>query len=86
MLAIVNNYCANLSINKKRYNLRICRYAGEIPYFYQFIPFKKAPKSLLFFTLDFAELGTNTILANFNSGKGLDMIFQANKKPLKWSF
>lgn len=51
MLAFVNNYCADLSINKKRYNLRICGYAGKIPYFYQFIPFKKAPKSLLFFTL-----------------------------------
>lgn len=47
MLAIVNNYCADLSINKKRYNLRICRYAGEIPYFYQFIPFKKAPKTVI---------------------------------------
>ena len=52
MLAFVNNYCADLSINKKRYNLRTqIRYAGQIPYFYQFIQFKKAPKSLLFFTL-----------------------------------
>lgn len=59
MLANVNNYCADLSINKKRYNLRICGYAGKIPYFYQFIPFKKAPKSLLFFTLGLAELGIN---------------------------
>ncbi len=86
MLAFVNNYCADLSINKKRYNLRICRYAGKIPYFYQFIPFKKAPKCLLLSTLGLAELGTNTILANLNNGKGLDMIFQANKKPLKRSF
>lgn len=86
MLANVNNYCADLSINKKRYNNRIRKYTCKILYFSQFIPFKKAPKSLLFFTLDLAELGTNTILANFNSGKGLDMIFQANKKPLKRSF
>ena len=75
MLAIVNNYCADLSINKKRYNLRICGYAGKIPYFYQFITVKK-PRNVHFWTtLNSAELGTNTILANLNNGKGLDMIF-----------
>lgn len=59
MLAIVNNYCADLSINKKRYNNRICRYAHKIPYFYQFIPFKKAPKNYTFLHLACAEFGVN---------------------------
>lgn len=46
MLAFVNNYCADLSINKKRYNLRTqIRYADQIPYFYQFLPIKK-PENL----------------------------------------
>lgn len=58
MLAIVNNYCADLSINKKRYNLRICRYAGEIPYFYQFIT-PKNPKNYTFLHLACAEFGVN---------------------------
>ena len=83
MLAFVNNYCADLSINKKRYNLRTqIRYAGKSPNFAQ----SKSPKNFTFLHFIFAELGTNTILANLNNGKGLYMIFQANKKPLKRSF
>lgn len=85
MLAIVNNYCADLSINKKRYTSVSVDTLVKSRIFPN-LSHLKTPKSLLFFTLGLAELGTNTILANFNSGKGLDMIFQANKKPLKRSF
>lgn len=59
MLAIVNNYCADLSINKKRYNLRICRCAGEIPVFFTNLSHLKTPKNYTFLHLACAEFGVN---------------------------